>query len=115
MQFARLLASSRFLFSPSAPDHTVVPYYLFGFRKFQHVLVWIKSANTALAERVCCKGLILLMPVALMSVHEFDLNHFEILTWVFVPALIKLLHGAGLVLKEMVEERWLEKLPVVSW
>ncbi len=60
------------------------------------------------------KGLILLMPEALMSVHEFDLNHFEILTWVFVPALIKLLHGADFVLNEAAEMRWL-KSPVVSW
>jgi hypothetical protein len=46
------------------------------------------------------------MPVALMSVHEFDLNHFEILTWVFVPALIKLLRGADFVLNEAAEMRW---------
>jgi len=36
--------------------HTVVPYDLFGFRKFQHVLVWVKYANMTVVDRVGLYG-----------------------------------------------------------
>jgi hypothetical protein len=36
-----------FCFLPA--DLSVIPYYLFGFGKFQHVLIWIEYANMTLA------------------------------------------------------------------
>ena len=34
------------------PDLTIWQAHLFGFRKFQHVLVWVKYANMTVVERV---------------------------------------------------------------